>query len=77
MDVKFWLKWGAIIVVCLLVWRFLAGYLRSWGGGDQVPQIQSGASYLPPSYVPGVFGPIRIPYRNPFYSSPTRIHGRR
>lgn len=64
-------KWGVVIVVVLVAWRFVSGLVGSFSGS--VSTLNSGyADYAPTQYALGVYGPS-VPYygSNPFYSSPS------
>lgn len=71
MDVKELLKWGLVIVVVLIAWRWLGGLLSGIGSSQSVPIISTApAQWAPNYYGQGVYGPIAIPRGDPFYSSP-------
>jgi hypothetical protein len=71
MDVKELLKWGLIVVVVLVAWRFLSGLVSGIGANQSVPMISTAPAQWAPNYFgQGVYGPIAIPTGNPFYSSP-------
>jgi hypothetical protein len=67
---KEFLKWCAIAFVLYFGWKYLAGVISNYGTSNPAPQQISPAQYNPTQYVIGVYGPVAIPYTNPFYSSP-------
>jgi hypothetical protein len=71
MDIKEFFKWGAVILVVLVVWRFLANMVGGFSDSSGMVSSFTPAQFAPNPYVTyGVYGPVVIPKGNPFYSSP-------
>lgn len=65
------LKWGAILIVALIAWKYLSAFLSGIGGQSAQAEVNPGVPVWAPNlYSYGVYGPIAIPQSNPFYSSP-------
>ena len=65
------LKWGLIAIAVLYALRYISGLISGLGNGSSAPAgpVANPSNY-PNYYVPGVYGPIQIPWVNPYYSSP-------
>ncbi|MGA9071860.1 MAG: hypothetical protein WB424_16475 [Terracidiphilus sp.] len=69
------LKWGAILLVALVAWRYVGGMVRGLVGSGSSAQALPPVNpvWQPNTYVLGVYGQAYP--GNPFFSSPAYIRG--